>query len=212
MRAGPTRLPQRALLPRPRQRVLHQVVGAMGVARQHSRIAPQPRDRGEQLGMRQRRVGIGRRGRPGRVGRATARARGGRGAQDSATCQTLLKPSPVLSPGLVSLAQIYSGLPLYAHCLAPSSRVMIDSCRWPWRRRGQQRRPVGGAGPVAGALAAARRVPVERVERHPLGVGQRAVGGLGGRRRGHLWQAEMDATSSRAPSEMVLFIVFSRKM
>jgi hypothetical protein len=29
-----------------------------------------------------------------------------------AMCQTLFTPSPVMSPGLVSLAQVYSGLPL----------------------------------------------------------------------------------------------------
>jgi len=43
-----------------------------------------------------------------------------------ATRQILLKPSPVLSPGLVSFAQKYSGLPLIAYCFLPSSRVTIE--------------------------------------------------------------------------------------
>ncbi len=41
-------------------------------------------------------------------------------------CQTLLKPSPVTSPGLASLEYAYSGLPLWAHCFPPSSRVTMD--------------------------------------------------------------------------------------
>src|ERR1035437_2099306 len=44
--------------------------------------------------------------------------------QGLATCHTLLNPSPVLSPGLLSLNQKYSGLPLKAHCFLPSSRFM----------------------------------------------------------------------------------------
>lgn len=56
---------------------------------------------------------------------AQADARAGVG-YGLATFQTPLTPSPVLSPGLVSLVHRYSGLPLYAHCLAPSSRVTIE--------------------------------------------------------------------------------------
>ncbi len=44
-------------------------------------------------------------------------------AQGFATRHTPLKPSPVRSPGFWSLTQKYSGLPLYAHCLPPSSRI-----------------------------------------------------------------------------------------
>src|SRR5512132_1738887 len=43
-----------------------------------------------------------------------------------AVCQALFaNPSPVLSPAFWSLIQVYRGLPLYAHCLLPSSRVTI---------------------------------------------------------------------------------------
>lgn len=42
-----------------------------------------------------------------------------------ATFQTLFTPSPVLSPGFASFTHAYSGLPLSAHCLPPSSRVMM---------------------------------------------------------------------------------------
>src|SRR5664279_5395877 len=50
-------------------------------------------------------------------------ARGSR--QLLAVCQTLLKPSPVLSPGFASFDHVYTGLPLYAHCFVPSSRVIV---------------------------------------------------------------------------------------
>jgi len=46
--------------------------------------------------------------------------------QGAAMCQTLLKPSPVTSPGLASLEYAYSGLPLWAHCFPPSSRATMD--------------------------------------------------------------------------------------
>ena len=53
--------PQRPLLPRPPQRILHQVVGARRIAGQHARIAAQPWNRGDQVRVRQ--PGGGRSGR-----------------------------------------------------------------------------------------------------------------------------------------------------
>jgi hypothetical protein len=47
-------LPEAALIPRPGQGVLHQIVGAMHIAGQHTRIAPQARQRGNEIGIRQR--------------------------------------------------------------------------------------------------------------------------------------------------------------
>ncbi len=41
-------------------------------------------------------------------------------------CQALLRnPFPEMSPGFLSFFHVYNGLPLKAHCLLPSSRVMI---------------------------------------------------------------------------------------
>jgi len=42
-----------------------------------------------------------------------------------AAFHTWFTPSPVLSPGLVSLIQLYKGLLMAAHCFAPSSRTTM---------------------------------------------------------------------------------------
>ena len=87
--------------------------------------------------------------------------------QSLAVCHTLFTLSPVLSPGFASFAHVYSGLPLYAHCLPPSSRVTtVQSPDGLGVGGGHQRRPVGRARAVAGALAAG--VLVERVSVMPL--------------------------------------------
>ena len=49
--------PQPALFPCARQGLLDQVVGAMNIAGQYPRITPQPRQRGQKVGLRQRGVG-----------------------------------------------------------------------------------------------------------------------------------------------------------
>ena len=99
------------------------------------------------------------------------------------TRRRVLIPSPrttcccscgrVLSPGFVSFAYVYSGLPLYAHCIVPSSRLISDqlpdACAL---APASKRRPQVGAGAVAFALAAAGDVLGERVERHAVRIGE----------------------------------------
>ena len=46
-----SRRPQPALFPRPRQRLLHEVIGPVRVPGQHARIAAQPRNGREQIGL-----------------------------------------------------------------------------------------------------------------------------------------------------------------
>jgi len=62
-------LPQAALFPRPGQRVLDQIVGARRIAHQHTRVAAQPWNCGDQIRLRQY----------GRAGRVVAWMSGRRG-------------------------------------------------------------------------------------------------------------------------------------
>ena len=124
------RPPQPPLLPASRERVLDEIVGARRLAGQHARVAAQPRNGGDQIRVRQARgiVRSRRRHELEWLRRAAWRARrsyravaprAGTARQRRAidptrprhcclryltTCQTLLNPSPVLSPGFWSFA------------------------------------------------------------------------------------------------------------
>ena len=67
--------------------------------------------------------------RPARIDDPRGRPRDARGRRESGygatTCHMFLKLSPLRSPCFMSFEKKYSGLPLYAHCGLPSSRLMI---------------------------------------------------------------------------------------
>ena len=86
-------LPERPLAPRPFERVLDQVVGGFALPGQCKGIAPQARNAAFRVCRAEARAC--------HVVRSCARSR-----------HALLKPSPVRSPGLLSLIHRYSGLPL----------------------------------------------------------------------------------------------------
>ena len=54
-----------------------------------------------------------------------ARGRRRESGYGATTCHMFLKLSPLRSPCFMSFEKKYSGLPLYAHCGLPSSRLMI---------------------------------------------------------------------------------------
>ncbi len=129
----------------PLQGVLDEVVRRFAIPKQRDRVAPQGRDlRFDQGGdLVQRRVPI----RRSRSGHSPIRA--------WRLCHApLRKPSPVVSPGLVSLARCRAACPC-----RPTDRAVVPGHRRPiagGRRSGGRRqgRPVGGAGAVAHRLAA----------------------------------------------------------
>src|SRR5215475_6210338 len=101
--------PQVALVDRPLERVLYEIIGRVRVTDERPRVAPQPRDMARDLL------------RAHLLAPASSRPCG----HGRATRHRLSTPSPVRSPGIASLLQRYSGLPLYAHCFVPSSRATI---------------------------------------------------------------------------------------